>query len=79
MKTRFRYAPPVNRPLLDNGLRGFGVQADPMQFTATDDKETAILHIFIDSVIFTFSTPDFRPTAVNFFLAAIVLFFGYCP
>ncbi len=79
MKSRFRYAPLVNRPLLYNGLRGFGVQADPVQFAATDDKETAILHIFSDSVIFTFSGPDLRSTAPNFFQAFPGQFFGLCP
>jgi len=51
-------APPVNRPLPDNGLQGFGVQADPQQLLATDDKETAILHNFCDPVIFTVSVSE---------------------
>ncbi|WP_146002084.1 hypothetical protein [Cupriavidus pauculus] len=54
-KRAFGMAPPVNRPLPDNGSRGFGMHTDPPQLLATDDKETAILHNFCDPVSFTVS------------------------
>jgi hypothetical protein len=49
---KFSDAPPVHRPLTGKGWRGF----DTPHLTSTDDKESAIIAIFIDPVIFPHSS-----------------------
>jgi hypothetical protein len=45
---KFSDAPPVHRPLTGKGWRGFPAR----HLASTDDKESAIIAIFLDPVIF---------------------------
>ncbi|MGH8785925.1 MAG: hypothetical protein ACREYA_12685 [Cupriavidus necator] len=49
---KFSDAPPVHRPLTGKGWRGFPTP----HLASTDDKESAIIAIFIDLVIFPLSS-----------------------
>ncbi|WP_018006994.1 hypothetical protein [Cupriavidus neocaledonicus] len=57
---KFSDAPPVHRPLTDKGWRGFPT----LLLASTDDKESAIIAIFTDLVIFGPSGRDLAPIFV---------------
>ncbi|WP_147311459.1 hypothetical protein [Cupriavidus taiwanensis] len=54
---KFSDAPPVHRPLTGKGWRTFPT----MLLASTDDKESAIIAIFIDLVIFGLFGGDLAP------------------